>query len=274
MTREIYYFSGTGNSFAVAKDLSMKINAKMIPLASLIDRNDYETNAECIGFVFPIYDFKPPRLVIEFINKFNNINTKYIFAVITYGIVPLKSIKFFDKLLQSNGGKLSAGFAVKMPHNGLGSGTFSRSQHESMFKNWKTKVEFVSEYIVSGKKGKFETSNFFLSLIFSGLLIKRIPFIVKLLKHVMFKGWNSLAYISNEKCDGCGICKKICPVDNIGMIDNKPSWSNHSVGCFACIHWCPKQAIQLGNTNFNIKQYHHPEVKMADIINQKGNVDQ
>jgi len=87
------------------------------------------------------------------------------------------------------------------------------------------------------------------------------------------KGWKSLAFISNEKCDGCGICKKICPVDNIEIVDNKPSWSNHCEGCFACFHWCPKEAIQFGNTNMNIKQYHHPEAKIVDIMKQKTNVN-
>lgn len=84
------------------------------------------------------------------------------------------------------------------------------------------------------------------------------------------KGWKSFAFISNEKCDGCGICKKICPVNNIEMIENKPIWSNDCAGCFACINWCLKEAIQLGNANFKIRQYHHPDVKIMDIINQKG----
>jgi Pyruvate/2-oxoacid:ferredoxin oxidoreductase delta subunit/flavodoxin len=270
MTKEIYYFSGTGNSYAVAKDLSVKIQAKLIPVASLIDKTSIDTDAEVIGFVFPIYDFKPPRLIIEFVKKLKNIGSKYIFAVFTYGIAPLKSIRFFDQLIRSIGGNLSSGFAVKMPHNGLGSGTFSQSQHELMLENWKTKLDIVSEYIMNGKKGKFETSGIFFSLVLSGLFVKRIPFIVKLLKHVMMKGWESLAFTTNENCDGCGICKKVCPVDNIKMIDSKPSWSNHSEGCFACIHWCPKDAIQLGKTNFNLKQYHHPDVSVADMIRQKG----
>jgi len=273
MSKEIYYFSGSGNSFAVARDIAEKINAKLIPMASLIDQKNINTDADIIGFVFPIYDFKPPRLVIEFVKKLKNINLKYIFAVCTYGIVPLKVIKFFDQLIQSNGGRLSLGFAVKMPHNGLGSSSFSQAQHEIMFKNWKAKLDDISEYIIIGKKGKLETSDIFFSLILSGIYIKRIPFIMKLLKQVIMKGWKSLAFISNEKCDGCGICKNICPVDNIEMIDNKPSWSNHCEGCFACFHWCPKEAIQLGNTNMNIKQYHHPETKIVDIMKQKENVN-
>ena len=133
-------------------------------ITSIINQNSINTDADIIGFVFPIYDFKPPRLVIEFVKKLKNLNLKYIFAVCTYGIAPLKAIKFFDQLIQSKGGKLSLGFAVKMPHNGLGSNSFSQAQHEIMFKNWKTKLEVISKYIITGKKGKFETSNIFLVL--------------------------------------------------------------------------------------------------------------
>ncbi len=269
MSKEIYYFSGTGNSFIIARDIANKINAELIPVASIINQNSIYTEADVIGFVFPIYDFKPPKLVIEFAKKLRNIDSKYIFVICTYGIAPLKVIKIFDRLIQSKEGKLSSGFAVKMPHNGLGSSLFSKDQHEKMFMNWKIKLEKISEYIISGKKGRLETSNIVFSIVLSGLLIKRIPFIIKFLKQVIMKGWGSLSINYNERCDGCGICEKICPVDNIKMVDNKPLWLNNSEGCFACYHWCPKEAIQFGKTNMNIKQYHHPEVRIVDIMRQK-----
>lgn len=271
MSTEIYYFSGTGNSLVVARDMAEKINAKLIPVASIIDQNNINTDADIIGIVFPIYDFKPPLLIREFVKKLKNISLKYIFAVCTYGIIPSKTMKGFDQFIESCGGKLAAGFTVKMPHNGIGSSSFSQAQHEIMFKNWKTKLEVISEYISAGKKGKLETSDIFINLILSGLFIKMIPSLMKLLKQVIMKGWKSLFFISNEKCDGCGICIKICPVDNIEMVDNKPSWSSHCAGCFACLHWCPKEAIQLGKINMNIKKYHHPDVKIVDIMKQKGN---
>lgn len=265
---EIYYFSGAGNSLAIARDLAGKMNATLIPVTSVIDQERIDTEAEVIGIVFPIYDFKPPLIIRKFVTKIKNISSKYIFAVGDYGISPSKSMKNLDRVIKSCGGNLSAGFTFGMPHNGIGSGLFLQTQHETMFKNWKTKLEWISEYIIARKKGKLETTNMFVSLILSGLFIKMAPTVLKLLKQVIIKGWNSLALISNEKCDGCGICKKICPVNNLELVDNKPAWSSHCAGCFACFHWCPKEAIQLGNINMNIKKYHHPEVKISDMMNQ------
>ncbi len=269
MSAEIYFFSGTGNSLVVARDLSEKVQGTLIPAASLMHRDNITSEAAVIGFVFPIYDFKPPGLIIECVNKFKDLDSKYIFAVCTYGIAPLKAIKVFDESVRASGGKLASGFAVKMPHNGLGCGSFSQVQHDQMFEDWKRRREEISEYLNSGKEGTLEGSKVFSSLILSGVLVRRIPFFVRLLKQVMMKGWGSLGFVTNEGCDGCGICKRVCPVDNIDIIDGKPSWSDHCINCFACYHWCPKDAVQFGNANMKMSHYHHPEVRVADIIRQK-----
>jgi len=126
----------------------------------------------------------------------------------------------------------------------------------------------ISKYVVSREKGKLETTILFPHIVFSGLFFKMMPLIFKLMKQVILKGWKSLAFESNEKCDGCGICKRICPVNNIYMKEDKPKWNDHCAGCMACLHWCPKQAIQPGSINLKIKQYHHPEVELSDMLKQ------
>jgi flavodoxin len=59
----IYYFSGTGNSLAVARDVAAGLHADLIPVASVMSRDRIETDAEVLGFVFPLYDFKPPKML-------------------------------------------------------------------------------------------------------------------------------------------------------------------------------------------------------------------
>ncbi|MDR2194165.1 MAG: 4Fe-4S binding protein [Treponema sp.] len=31
----------------------------------------------------------------------------------------------------------------------------------------------------------------------------------------------------NNNCTGCGICEKVCPVDNIEILNNKPQYKHH-----------------------------------------------
>ena len=69
MSTEIYYFSGTGNSLVVARDIAEKINGKIIPIVSMLDQEIINTNADVIGFVFPIHDYKPPPLIEQFLRK-------------------------------------------------------------------------------------------------------------------------------------------------------------------------------------------------------------
>jgi len=269
MITEIYYFSGTGNSLVIARDLAERLNGTLIPVTAVIDQNRIQTDATMIGVVFPVYDFKPPRIIGQFIRKLDNPRANYLFAVCTYGITPGKAMQHFEKELKACGGKLAGGFAVHMPHNGIGSAAFSGTQHEQMFNDWKQQREVISDYIHARKQGTLETGNLFVGFILSGFFIKAIPILLPFFTQVLLKGWDSLAFTADGKCNGCGICQRICPADNISMIDNKPAWSNHCEGCFACLQWCPQEAIQAGCITTNMKRYHHPEVKIADMIQKK-----
>lgn len=266
---EIYFFSGTGNSLAVARDLATKLDGKLTPIISLLKHEAIDTDAEIVGIVFPLYDFKAPKIVEDFVKKLSNIDSKYLFAVATYGFMPLKAMKKLEKIIQAQGGKLKAGFVIQMPHNGIAWETATTEKQKEMFNNWNTKLQTINEYITEQKEGKLETSNIFINFILTGLFIKATPKLLGLIKQVMTKGWKSLAFISDEKCDGCAICTKVCPMDNITLVDNKPSWADNCATCFACLQWCPKEAIQAGTITVKQKRYHHPEAKILDIIKQK-----
>jgi len=77
----------------------------------------------------------------------------------------------------------------------------------------------------------------------------------------------------DEKCTGCKICEKICPAGNIKITDNKPTWHHHCEQCLACIQWCLEEAIQFGKNTSTKKRYHHPEIKLPEMLacNQKAN---
>lgn len=265
---EIYYFSGTGNSLVVARDLTRKTNGKLIPVISVIGQERINTEADIIGIVFPIYDHKPPQIIENFIGKLTDIGSKYIFAVCTYGVVPLKAMKKVDADIKACGGKLSAGFIVQMPHNALGYSSIAADKQKKMFENWSKKLEVITEYVHTQKEGCVETTNVLVHYILSGLIFKVLPSLTSLLWHAMWNGWESLGFISNEKCNGCGTCARICPVNNVAMVENKPSWSDHCAMCFACLQWCPKESIQAGSVTVNMKRYHHPDVKLSEMLRE------
>ena len=78
---------------------------------------------------------------------------------------------------------------------------------------------------------------------------------------------NDKAYYVTDKCNGCGLCEKVCPVHNIEMKDGKPVWLHHCENCLACYEWCPNRAIG-GTIATKGHFYRHPELTVADMINQ------
>jgi Pyruvate/2-oxoacid:ferredoxin oxidoreductase delta subunit len=56
------------------------------------------------------------------------------------------------------------------------------------------------------------------------------------------------------------------------MKNGTPVWSDKCINCFACLQWCPEEAINAGVITQKMKRYHHPQVTMNDIINQKKKI--
>jgi MinD superfamily P-loop ATPase len=69
-----------------------------------------------------------------------------------------------------------------------------------------------------------------------------------------------------DACNSCGTCEKVCPVGNIAITDKRPKWLHKCEQCFACLQWCPKEAIQCGKGAEGRKRYHNPYVKLSDLI--------
>jgi flavodoxin/ferredoxin len=281
---EIYYFSGTGNTLVVARDLANKTCGKLINVASLIEKEIIISDATIIGIVFPvhyIWNGGIPLVINNFIKKIKNINTKYIFGICIYGMFHGDTIKTLRKIVKAQGGNLSAGFSVKMPYNYI---TWSGSllpinsdKQQDMYIKWKSKLDIIYEYVINKKSGRFETTaDIFLSL--TDLLDIRIKigkphYQVKagFLKPTDLPFEKILplmdkSFTYDEKCNGCGICSQICPARNIKLPENKPLWQHHCEQCFACLQWCPKEAIQFGNKTVDGKRYHNPNVKLTDMI--------
>ncbi len=49
-----------------------------------------------------------------------------------------------------------------------------------------------------------------------------------------------------DKCIGCGLCVRLCPLNNIVLTNQKPQWSDRCMHCTACINHCPTAAIEYG----------------------------
>lgn len=59
------------------------------------------------------------------------------------------------------------------------------------------------------------------------------------------KHYSDKLKISSEKCVGCGVCIKLCPMGNLSVDNQMAVHHNRCTMCYRCICHCPHQAITL-----------------------------
>ena len=256
MKTDIYYFTGTGNSLAVAQKIANKIENSTIYSIPQVTNKQKSIKGNLIGIVCPIYMYNIPHIVADFISTIKSAD--YIFLVYAGGGHLGGAIKDLLKIFASNNLTVSAVCNVPMPSNYTPYGATPKEKQKELFAQVESHVDHIVE-IVTKKETYFArpTNSFFETYIHPGL-------VYKLGYSQIYRLDNS--YTVDDKCNGCSICQKVCPVNNIIMKDKKPEWQNKCQQCYACLQWCPTESIQTGKKTIGVKRYHHPEIKAKDII--------
>jgi len=262
MKSEIYYFTGTGNSYTVAKDLASRIEANLIPIKETEHKNNIVLEADITGIIFPAYYMHLPRIIERFLNKLDKIEDRYIFILVTVGGIVGEAILRCKKTIELRGGSLAGAFVVRMPANYIyAADSLPVFIQKRMFRKWRKKVDKIVTYITNYKRGKIENFNPIGTFLFSKYIMKEFD-ADQFLPDIDRNFW------IDSKCTFCGICSNICPVNNI-LIENKQiNWKGNCEKCLACIQWCPVASIQFSDTTLKRKRYHHPDVTIKEMLNK------
>jgi len=282
MTTDIYYFSGTGNSLYIARELQKMIpKTNLIPIVKLLDKDIVNTSAEKVGFVFPLHLMTLPIPVKKFIKKLDLSSTKYIFAIATrIGTIYMADIHI-KKILKKKRKALDSFFVINMGNNSP-CGVMPK-----FMPGFKKNVNNWLNEITEDKIKKIESIVNERLLMIKDIIINNEKYHEK--ESYMYYSWrNIIASLlkpaetnsnkvlidcySDPECTGCGICKEVCPSGKIKMIDNKPEWQK-DVSCFlcyACFNFCPVQSVLIKD-KYTIKEgrYIHPGITAKDIAGQK-----
>ena len=238
----IIYFSQTGNTEKVARAIARGLHKAGYPLqltrleeAIKVDLGRFDL----IGLGTPVFYYKEPFNVKDFIKGLPSLKGKYAFLFITTGGHPTNTLLRMAKLLEKKGATVIATFQA------FGYDTYPPYAGEDRMKGHPTEEELKEaerfgrdlpgrlEKILSGERfllpgfkrkyGKF----FRLSLILK-------PTIMRLILPGKI--------ILQEKCTACGLCAEKCPVGNIELRPF-PEFGKKCIYCYFCERICPEGAI-------------------------------
>lgn len=277
-TVEIYYFSGTGNSLHVAKELQKRIpETNLIPVLSLINKDIIETTAETVGFVFPIYCHTVPVFVKNVVKKLELKSTNYLFAVATTATTQCRAFPEIDQVLRKKNKRLDSYFVLKMPHNMPFYIDYNhltaKEQITKMESEVRNRLETIGEIITGKEKNRVNDPQFTRPI--PRFLLPLMPLLIPINRYIVMK---ITVFYADPKCTGCGICEKVCLSNKIKIVNEKPVWQKDVLcyQCQACINYCPVQSVQQRSTWF-MKSYsdkngrrHDPEVTANDLAGQKS----
>lgn len=254
----IFCFSGTGNSLSVAKTLSAACDDTLLSIPEEMKRNRqsykyFLGEGESIGFVFPVYAWAAPAMVMEFIEKLSipNYEDNYTYSVATCGDYTGNAIAAFEKALKKKGLTLHSGFSVVMPNNYIILGDVdSKAIEEKKLREADIRMESIVQILRDQKRDVFD------------LRKGPIPgFLTNVINPIFNKYARSAdKFYATEACTACERCEEVCPTGNI-TVEGKPIWGNSCTQCLACIHNCPVGAIQYGKYTTNKGRYLHPVLK-------------
>jgi len=258
MRNTIYWFSGTGNSLYAAKLLAERVGdtelvnmRHRIPASRMVPVGG---EGHSIGFVFPSYYGNLPRLVRTYIEELNILPGTDLFTVVTMGAFGQGAIRALDALLKTKGLSLRYGTGLRMPANYIISydpalfGAHDANRVDAKLKKTMQRAWKIADDII------YLSRRVQKNLISTKTLYKNIE--------ALDAGFT---IADPAKCTGCGLCKQVCPVGNIQIVDGEPVWQHHCEHCVACISWCTSGAIEYGPMTAARTRYHNPLVDVDEL---------
>jgi len=267
-------------------ELSRRLpEAVLLPILQFREQVEITPGADALGFIFPQYGGDLPRVVEKFIQHVDPRAAGYLFAVATRGGTACHAFKTLDRILSARGRRLDAFFVLTMPSGSeplvenysrlITPERIARLEGEML-----ARMDSIAQVIAAREEHRSEDLRA-VNLNPPAFLKPLAPLadsIGSLLRPLAKAAEVNFSFYADGKCDGCGLCEKICLSGKIGMAGGRPSWRKDTacLGCFACLNYCPRESVQV-RSSWYLKsltpangRYHHPAVSAAEIASQKG----
>jgi len=255
----IFYFSGTGNTWWVGQQLEAALNSRGFQSQAIsieqISPENVTTRidqAEIIGLGYPIYGSDAPEIMKTFIENLPVVKTpKKMMIYITQMAWSGNGAYFMRRQIEKKGYQIDWAIHFNMPSNiPVDLPSISTSSDYDKFipllEKRRQQAEKLADRIVTNKT--WIHGNNPVSFLASWLQRGPWQFIYKWAQ-------NHTLSVDPDKCSHCGRCERICPSENIHLIDGLPVFGDQCNLCMRCYSFCPEQAILVYKRPFNTKRF-------------------
>lgn len=244
----ILYFTGTGNSYQLAKAIADVTGDEVVSLNDRMKahRTDALHSEKPFVFVTPIYCGRIPRVVEDHIRATEFTGTHEAYFAATCFQTPYKARRYLQKLCTDKGWKFNGIGAVPMPQNYIVMYTPpAPAEAKTVIEAAEPKMRAIAQAIRDGKPLEDGMSG--------GAMMSDI------INPIFYKATiNAKGFTATEACIGCGTCAAACPLDNIHLKDGRPIWGDACTHCMSCIDGCPKGAIEFKGKTAGKPRYWNP----------------
>jgi Pyruvate/2-oxoacid:ferredoxin oxidoreductase delta subunit len=253
-----YVFSGTGNSYWVARRMAERAGAKgtAATVSFLADKRPREVPVgpgRLIGLFTPTHGFTAPWRMISFAARMPRGRGADAFTVATragtkFGKVYLPGMEgtaayLIALILALKGYRVRGVRAFDMPSNWIALHPgFSEANARAIAEHSRPKVEGFIDSILAGGR---QFSGFICLAL--GILLAPLSAGYLLYGRFMF----SKLFFADNRCNGCGLCARECPNNAIKMLGKthpRPYWTFSCESCMHCMGYCPEEAVQAGHS--------------------------
>ncbi len=236
--KRIYYFTGTGNSMRAARVIAKALGDTEIVSMRMDPKDVPATDCDVIGFIYPVYHWTMPAPAVSFVEQLEINPDAYIFVVAMPSFICGIACERLAQILENKGAVINYGDLVNSVANYAIVYPPFPSPKLRVPKTEK-KLKRIAEEIASGKEKAYPRASSF---------IKRRRDKV-MVPYLELQKYADNPFTISKDCVSCGICSKVCPCDNIQLIEGRPAFQHHCANCMACVVSCPKRAI-----GYEIKQ--------------------
>ena len=249
--RLIFYFTATGNSLYVARELAGE-SGQLLSIPQIIKGEHLDFEADEIGFVFPDYAASAPLMVREFVSK-AHFKAQYIFSVITFGNFAANVADWWDDFCKEKGLQNHYINTLLMVDNYLP--VFDMNEQVKIDKKISENLTQIVNDIASHRE--------YVSHVDADDRMKE--WLKRLQENHFPMEAERLLRLNTETCIACGTCAAVCPHGNFRMTDTYAEFSGSCEYCLACVHACPQKALTLERERNPQARFRNENVSLRDI---------